>query len=139
MILEDLKQLKTGGRELRKFGLLVGAVLAGLGVLFWVRGKAHFPFFLAPGVALVLLGTAAPRTLKHLYIGWMAMAILLGFVVSTLLLTLFFFVVITPVGLAARLMGKDFLRLKLDRQATTYWLARPRSGAKPPAEYERQY
>ena len=49
---------------------------------------------------------------------------MLGFVVSHVILTLFFFLVITPVGLVARLLGKDFLSLKLDRETQTYWIPR---------------
>jgi len=41
--------------------------------------------------------------------------------------------------LVARLFGKDFLSLKLNRAATTYWIRRERTGPKSPAEYERQF
>lgn len=139
MILEEIKQLKSGSRELRKFGLLVGGVFAMLGVLMWVRGRAHFPYFLAPGVLLLALGAVFPKGLKPAYLAWMSLAIVLGFVVSNVLLTVFFFLVITPVGLAARCFGKDFLRLKMDRQAKTYWLPVERRGTKSSAEYERQF
>lgn len=139
MILDDLKQLKTGARELRKFGLLVGGVLVVLGLVMWARGKGHFPYFLAPGLALLASGWLFPKLLKPVYIAWMALAFALGFVVSNTILTLFFFLVITPVGLAARCLGKDFLRLKLDRQAPTYWLRRERPEPKPPADYEQQF
>jgi hypothetical protein len=84
------------------------------------------------------LGAIFPKALKHAYFGWMAMAFTLGLVVSTLLLTLFFFVVITPTALIARLAGKDFLSQKLDRQAKSYWLTRT-AEAKQAADYERQY
>jgi hypothetical protein len=47
--------------------------------------------------------------------------------------------VITPIGLIARLAGKDFLSLKLNRQAPTYWLAREGKSPKTPADYERQF
>jgi hypothetical protein len=139
MSLQELRQLKTGARELRKFGLTVGGVFAALGLALWLRGKGHYPWFLAPGMVLVAFGAALPKALKPVYIAWMALALALGFVVSHVVLTLFFFLVITPVGWAARLLGKDFLRLKLDRQAPTYWLPRERGKTKAPSEYERQY
>jgi hypothetical protein len=139
MISHELKSLKTGDRDLRKFGWLVGGVFSVLGLLWWARGKPYFASALTPGVALVALGLAWPRALKYLYIAWMTLAIVLGFVVSTVLLTLFFFLVITPIGLVARLCGKDFLSLKLDRQAPTYWLRREGKAPKTPADYERQF
>jgi len=137
MIRQDIKELKTSKRDLRKFGLLVGGIFAGLGILFWARGKAHYPYFLAPGIALVALGLAIPKVLKPVYIAWMSLAIVLGFVISNVILTLFFFLVITPIGLLARILGKDFLSLKLDRSASSYWIPRQRRTAK--AELERQF
>src|SRR5947199_67572 len=124
MILEDIKELKTSDRDLRKFGLLIGGVFAAVGILFWARGKAHFMFFLTPGALLLMLGFAFPRGLKQIYLVWMTLAIVMGFVVSHILLTVFFFLVITPIGLAARLFRKDFLSLKQEPKATTYWIAR---------------
>ena len=124
---------------MRKFGLLVGAVLAALGLLLWARGKAHFPWLLAPGIVLLACGAALPKALKPVYIAWMALALALGFVVSHVVLTLFFFLVITPVGWAARLLGRDFLRLKPDPRAATYWLPRERPKTNAPSDYERQY
>ena len=139
MIRDEIRQLKTGRGELRKFGLLVGGVLAALGVAMWLRGKPHYPWALAPGAGLVLLGAAAPRVLKPIYIAWMSLAVVLGFVVSNVILTLFFLLVITPVGLAARALGKDFLSLKIDRAASSYWLPRKRGAPKTIAEYEQQF
>ena len=137
-IREDIKQLKTTDRDLRKFGLLVGGVFAALGLLFLWRHKAFYPYFLWPGAVLVLFGAILPRALKWVYLAWMSVAFVLGFVMAHVILTLLFLLVITPMGLAARLTGKDFLNLKLDRTAKTYWLPREQK-AKAPADYERQF
>jgi len=139
MIREEIKELKTGIRELRNFGLLVGAVLVALGLLFLLRSKARYPYFLAPGVLLLVLGAAFPRGLRYAYVAWMSLAIVLGFIVSTVILTLFFILVITPIGLTARLLGKDFLRLKLDRGQSTYWISRKGRATRGPAEYQQQF
>lgn len=138
MIRDEIKQLKTGGRELRKFGLLVGGVFALLGVILLLRHRPAAPYFLIAGALLILPGLIAPRILKHIYIVWMSLAIVLGFIVSGILLILFFLLVITPIGWAARCLGNDFLNLKLDRPAASYWMPRERK-PKTPAEYERQF
>src|SRR5437879_5261967 len=124
MILEEIRQLKTGERELWKFGWLVGGVLAALGSFMWLRHKTYFPYFLAPGLVLVACGFLLPKTLKYVYIAWMSVAIVLGFIVSNVILTVFFLLVIAPIGLMARLCGKDFLSLKIQREAPTYWIRR---------------
>ena len=137
-IRDDIKQLKTDDRDLRKFGLMVGGVFAVLGLLFLLRHKGHWPYFLWPGSALVLFGAILPRALKWVYIAWMSLAFVLALVMAHVILTLFFFLVITPTGLIARLTGKDFLSLKLDRAAPSYWIPREPK-PKTPADYERQF
>lgn len=138
MLLQDLKELKTGKRELKNFGLLVGGVFLALGLIVLARHKPWYLWLIAPGALLMLGGLAAPKLLKPVYIVWMSLALVLGFVVSNVLLTLFFFFVITPVGLIARLAGRDFLRLKLDPAAKSYWIPRPKRD--PSRErYERQF
>lgn len=139
MIWDDLKKLKTAPGDLRKFGLLVGAVFLGLGLFFLARHKAHYLFLLVPGGTLFLLGLVYPRCLKQVYVGWMALAMALGFVVSHVVLGVFFFLVVTPIGLAARCAGKDFLRLKREPTASTYWIRRDNRSPRSAKDYENQF
>lgn len=139
MIRDELKHLSTTPRDLRKFGLLAGGVFVLLGGWFLFRHQPAGPYLLAPGALLMVLGLVVPRALRPIYIAWMAMAFVLGLIVPTVLLTLFYFLVITPIGLGARLLGKDFLSRKLDRQVKSYWLPRDRTAARPASDYERQF
>ena len=88
---------------------------------------------------LVVLGFRAPSSLRQLYLAWMALAFALGLVVSSALLTSFFFLILTPIAWVARLCGKDFLSLRLDPQAKSYWLLRARARGRPLADYEQQF
>lgn len=139
MIREELKELSTTPRDLRKFGLVVGGVFLALGGWFLYRQKGIWPYLLTPGALLVLFGAFAPRLLKQVYLAWMALAFTLGLIVTTVLLSVFYFVMITPLGLLARAFGKDFLSRRLDRQAASYWIARQRPAARNPSDYERQF
>jgi hypothetical protein len=136
---DDIKQLTPTGRELRKFGLMVGAVFAALGMVLWRRHPPAAPFLLTPGILLLTAGAIFPRALKYVYLAWMSLAIVIGFVVSQIILILFFFLVVTPIGRLARWCGKDFLRLKPDPAAATYWIRRARSAPRTPADHEKQY
>lgn len=138
MIRAQLKQLKTSKSELRKFGFLVGGLFAVLGIVFLLRHRPSGPCFCIIGFLLILFGLISPRGLKYPYIAWMSLAILLGFVMSNLLLVLLFFLVITPIGLAARCSGNDFLSLKLEPSRGSYWIPRQRK-PKDFSEYERQF
>jgi hypothetical protein len=140
MLRDEIKEfLGSGAPDLRKFGLLVGTVLCGLGLLFWIRHKPFFFYLLAPGLFLIVLGAIWPRSLRWIYVGWMTLATLMGIVVSTILLTLLFYLLVTPIGLLARAFGQDFLSQKLNPNATTYWLARDTSRPKQRHEHEQQF
>src|SRR5438045_1974684 len=139
MLRDEIRKLKTGPRELRKFGLSIGGVLLLLGLWFSYRHRAQAVWFLGAGSVLLVLGLGAPKGLKQVYIGWMTLGFLLGFIVSNLLLTLFFYLVLTPTALAARCLGKDFLGRRWDKQANSYWQERDSSKPHTPADYERQF
>jgi len=57
--------------------------------------------------------------------------VLLHHIVSPVALALVFYLAIMPTGLVMRLFGKDFLRLKLDPQAKSYWIERTPAGPAP--------
>ena len=134
----DLKKLKTGVRDLRKFGLTVGGVFILLGVLLLLRHRSSYLSFLWAGAVLTASGAIWPRALKYVYIAWMALAFTLGFIMSNVILTLFFFLFVTPIGLLARLFQKDFLARKWDKPAASYWIQCGRE-MKTAKSYERQF
>ena len=140
MVGEDIRAfLNATTRDLRKFGLTVGLVFCLLGFWFWLRHKPFFWYALVPGVPLIALGAILPRSLKWIYVGWMTLATLLGAVVSSIMLTLLFYVVVTPLALFARAIGKDFLSQKLDPSAPSYWILRDASKPEQKHEHERQF
>ncbi|HST31185.1 MAG TPA: SxtJ family membrane protein [Chthoniobacterales bacterium] len=137
-ILADLRKLKTGPRDLRKFGLMVGGVFVAIGILMLVRHRLSYPFMVWIGAALIAFGAVWPRGLKYIYLAWMTLAFTLGFVMSNVILVLLFFLLVTPIGLLARLFGKDFLGRKWDKQAESYWIQCPRE-TRSAESYERQF
>lgn len=123
-LLEEIRELDPTRKDLRSFGLLVGGIFFLLGAFFWWREKGPevlYWSFVVVGGLLVLLGAVVPGGLRRVYMAWMSMAVVLGFVMTRVLLTIFFFLVLTPVGLLFRLIGRDVLNRKLDRDAATYW------------------
>ena len=134
----DLKKLRTGAGDLRKFGLIVGGVFIFLGVLLLLRHRSSYLAFCGGGGLLAAFGVIWPRALKYAYIAWMALAFTLGFVMSNVILTLFFFLFVTPIGLLARLFQRDFLARKWDKRAASYWIQYDRK-VKTANAYERQF
>ena len=121
MLIEDIKNIKSAKKDLRNFGLTVGIALVIFGGVFWYFGKTYYPYVIGIGAALVLLGLLVPVVLKPLQKVWMTFAVVMGWVMTRVILSLLFFVVFTVVGLIARLGGKDFLSLKWKRADQSYW------------------
>ena len=112
---------KASAKELRTFGLVLGALFAvffGVWPLLRHHGSPHWPWIVA-GV----LWTSAliwPPALSYLYRGWTRLGLVLGWVNTRVILTLLFAISIVPVGLVMRLCGRDRMARKLEPGSTTY-------------------
>jgi hypothetical protein len=69
---------------------------------------------------------------------WLRFGLLLHKIVSPLVLGIMFFLVITPIGLLMRAVGKDLLRLKFDKRSSSYWIERLPPGP-PPESLKDQF
>jgi len=138
MLKEEFKHIKETKKDLRKFGLTVGIVLATIGVILYYFEKSSAIYFAVIGGLLILFGALFPNILKLLNRIWMSLAIILGFIMSRLILTVLFYLVLTPIALLAKLVGKKFMILKYDKSAKTYWEKRTIIHKKQ-IDYERQF
>ena len=123
-----LEMKKTVG-ELRKFGITIGIALAVLGGIAWWRDAGAAPYLLGVAGAFAVLGLVLPRALAPIEYLWMKLALVLSYVMTRVILTLAFYLAITPTGLLLRLMRKDLLTLKIDRAAPSYWVRVEQDGS----------
>ena len=107
---------------LRRFALTTGSIVAVLfGLLMpWLFGFAYPRWPWALAVVLALWGLVAPATLRSVYIGWMRFGLILNRIVSPVVLGLMFFVVITPVAVLTRLLGRDTLSRRIELEKDSY-------------------
>ena len=95
----------------RSFGISVGGVCLALGGLTWWRNQpVAATTLVAVGSVLVVAGLVAPSALRIPNRIWWRFAQALGWFNSRVLLTVFFYLVITPVGVVMRISGRDPLR-----------------------------
>ncbi len=137
-MIEDIKNIKSGKNELRKFGLTIGIVLGLLGGLFLWRGKDYYFYFLILSSAFLFSGLVAPILLKPIHKMWMTLAVILGWFMTRVILSILFYLVFTSIKLLATLFGKQFLDLKTDNSKESYWIHRKSKEFKK-SEYERQF
>jgi hypothetical protein len=124
--------------ELRRFGLSVGGVFLLLAGLSRWRGHTIAPCVMATaGVLLVVPGALVPAVLGPVQRGWLRGAAILGDVNARILLTVVYYVVVSPIGFVMRLR-RDPLDRALDDGRTSEWVRRaPRPVER--ARYERQF
>jgi hypothetical protein len=115
---------KSDEKQLRDFGLITGTIFAGLFGLLLPGLKAHalplWPFFL--WVALSVPALLRPRLLKYPYAVWVRVGAVLGWMNSRIILGVIFYLIIVPMGLAARLFGYDPMARQFSREIDTYRL-----------------
>lgn len=135
-LLEEVKALPTQDKDLRKFAFTVGLVLCLIGaVLFW-RGKS-FGLRLSTGAGvLISVGILWPQTLRLLYRGWMLLALVLGWVMTRVILSIVFYGAVTPVALVMRMKGVDLLGLRDVKNKNSYWVEK---SLKSKESYEKQF
>lgn len=112
---------QTESQRLRKFGLVMAVFFGLFGALFVWRERAWGVYLLYLAGFFLAGGVLAPKLLAPIEKAWMALARVLQTVVTTIILTLTFFVVMTPLGLFIRLTGKDLLGLQGDPEIESYW------------------
>ena len=108
--------------ELRKFGFLMGGMFALIfGLIFpWLTNKTWpmWPFMVL--AAFWLVAIIAPQLLKPVDKIWQKVGNVLGFINSRIILGIMFFLLIFPMGLALKILGKDSMNRKLLKDANTY-------------------
>ena len=126
-----------GRKELRNFGIisliastvitLLLYMLKGLGIqLALIIFAVGFITFLSSFISLKLT--------RVIYLGLILVTMPIGLVVSFILLMIFYFLLLTPLGLLFRLIGRDPLRRRFDSTADSYWIAR-----RPPDKLDRYF
>ena len=124
-------------KELRQFGLLVGAVFTVIGLWpFVFRGEPLRLWAIGLGCLLIACGGVLPSVLAPIHTGWMWVGHILGWINTRILLGIVFYVLVTPLGLVFRLMGKDTMRQAFDESSTTYRVIR---SPRPPSHMKYQF
>lgn len=111
-------------KKARSFGLSVGTVLIAIALLVASRGRiGRAEVVGAIGIVLVVFGYLRPALLRIPSDAWWVLAGVLGWINARVLLSLAFLVVLTPIGLLWRMLGRD----PMNRSRTRYqaWTAYP--------------
>ena len=120
---------KAGGE--RGFGMVFAIVFAVIGLWPLSDGGGIRLWALIAACLFAAAGLFWPTLLRPLNRVWFLFGMVLHKVVNPLVMGLLFYATITPIALVMRLMGKDPLRRRFDRQAKSYWIERRPAGPEP--------
>ncbi len=142
----EILKIKSGPKELRGFAWVMAVALAVIAGFLWWRHGAALPallvvaaLFALPALADTLIGSSLCVMLLPLHKVWMALALVLGHVMAHVVLAVLFFGVVTPMGVAARLLGKPLVdRSWNPGSVQSHWIARD-PAAQDKKQCEKQY
>jgi hypothetical protein len=126
--------------QLRMFGLTAIIVLGIVGIIlrfvFGVAGIAAV-FVAGAGLCIFIVSLVSIKAARIIYLGLTFAALPVGFVISILLIAVFYFFILTPIGLVFKLIGRDALARKFRTDTTSYWTSHTQSS--DPERYFHQF
>jgi hypothetical protein len=137
-IIEEIKKIKGNKSDWKKFGITMGIILSIIGFFLLWKKNNNYNYILFLAAAFFITGLILPSILSPIYKAWMALAVVMNFIMTRVIMAVIFYLVVTPIGLIACLTGKEFLDMKIDKSAKSYWILREKT-KKLKSDYERQF
>lgn len=120
-MIDEIRSISTTKSDIRKFSYLVGGILILISLYILWKGTADFRLLFSFGAGLIIIGIITPIILKPIYYIWMVFAVILGWFMTRVILSVVFYIILTPIGLIAKLFRKDFLDLSFKTDDNTYY------------------
>jgi len=105
----------------RSFGILFFIVFSIISIWPILSGNELRLWSFILAIIFLIMGITKSRFLTPLNIAWIKFGELLGIIISPLIMGLVYFLVVLPMGILMRVLGKDLLRLKFNKNIETYW------------------
>tara|TARA_B100001250_G_scaffold398865_1_gene407626 strand:+ start:201 stop:614 length:414 start_codon:yes stop_codon:yes gene_type:complete len=134
----EIKNIKSNKKALKSFGNTIGIIFLLVAGFLFFKEKESFIIFIYIAGVFIGSGIIIPIILKPIYLVWMVLAVILGWIMTRIILSLLFYVIITPIGLLLRFFGKDLLGLKIQVAQRSYWNKRD-SKIEKNQDYKKQY
>jgi len=115
-------EIKSGSE--RGFGIVFALVFAVIGLYpLWGGGEVRI-WALVISLLFLVPALFVPRILAVPNRLWFRFGLFLGAIVAPIVMALLYLAMVTPTGLIMRLLGKDLLNQKIDKEASSYWIER---------------
>ncbi len=115
----DHNKVKIGSN--RSFGIVFSIVFLLIALYPLINGENLRLWSLIISIVFIVLGIINSNLLKPLNKLWFKFGLLLGKIISPFVMGIIFFVVVTPIAILMRLLRKDLLNLKFNKN-NSYWI-----------------
>lgn len=133
-----MEKLTLDRNSLRKFGLTMGIAFSVIALLILIRHKHSILVTSCISAGFFLAALLIPVALKPVYISWMRLAFILGWVNTRIILILIFYLLFTPISLIMKALGKELLDRRIEEEKSSYWHIRKNKDFNR-LDYERQF
>jgi len=116
-----MEKLNLDISGLKKFGITMGIAFAIITLFILVRHR--YSIFITSGISVLffIFVFIMPNFLKPIYVSWMKLAFILGWINTRLILIIIFYLVLTPISIVIELLRIDLLDRRIDKDKNSYW------------------
>ena len=115
-----MDEIKLGSNK--SFGIVFSVVFLLISIYPLINNENIRYWSLIIALVFLILGLLNSKILTPLNKLWFKFGLFLGKIISPIIMGIIFFVVVTPIGVIMRLIGKDVLNLKLNKKEGSYWI-----------------
>ena len=108
----------------RSFGLLFFIVFIAVGLWPVTKGEAANIYLILTSLFFLIFGLINSKILSPFNKAWIKFGEILGLIIAPIIMALVYFIILTPISLIVRMLGKDLLGLKFLKKQDTYWSKR---------------
>ena len=106
----------------RSFGIVFFIVFLLIGLYPIINSHNPRIWSLLISIIFLILGLIDSKLLTPLNRIWFKLGIFLGKIISPIIMGVIFFLVVTPIGIIMKILGKDLLNLKYHKNIQSYWV-----------------
>ena len=107
-MLEEISRISTTKKDIKSFAITIGIILCFIASFLFYKEIEYYRIFIYVAFVLIGSGLIIPNVLKPVYYIWMVFANILGWIMTRLILSLLFYLIISPIGIFSKIFGTLF-------------------------------
>jgi len=121
---EPIRHINTEQSSPKSFGIVFSIMFLIVSLYPLINSEGFYVWSLVVSIVFLLLALISPNVLTFPNKLWFRFGIFLGSIIAPIVMSLIYFSTVLPTGLIMRLLGKDLLKQKLNKNAKSYWIER---------------